>query len=189
MMTKEGRSVLKTKKRLRESLTQLLKTKSIKHITIRELTELSELNRGTFYLHYKDIYDMLEQIEDELFEEFDEILRTCPISQQNGELPVIREVFQFIAKNADIRLGLLGKNGDIAFNERLRQMFRDKCFRDWEKQEHGVSAEDFEIFYAYSVAGCVGLLEQWLQGEMKRSPEEMAQLMEKMILKGLGAIA
>ena len=44
------RRVRKTKKILRECLTQLLKEKKIQDITVRELTEMADLNRGTFYL-------------------------------------------------------------------------------------------------------------------------------------------
>ena len=49
--------VRRTKRLLRQGLTELLKQKSIKKITVRELSELIDINRGTFYLHYKDIYD------------------------------------------------------------------------------------------------------------------------------------
>ena len=55
--------VRRTKRLLRQGLTELLKEKSIKKITVRELSDRVDINRGTFYLHYKDIYDLVEQIE------------------------------------------------------------------------------------------------------------------------------
>lgn len=60
---KVDRRVRKTKRQLRQALTQLLQQKPIKDITVREIADLVDINRGTFYLHYKDVYDMLEQIE------------------------------------------------------------------------------------------------------------------------------
>ncbi len=48
----------KTKALLRQTLTRLLLEKDLKDITISELTELADINRGTFYLHYRDIYDL-----------------------------------------------------------------------------------------------------------------------------------
>ena len=65
-VTKPGtvdRRVRKTKKQLRQGLTQLLQTKNINEISVRELSDLVDINRGTFYLHYRDIYDLLDQIE------------------------------------------------------------------------------------------------------------------------------
>ena len=68
---KTDRRVRKTRKLLIEGLTQLLKEKSINEISVRELSDLVDINRGTFYLHYKDIFDMLTQIENDLFKELD----------------------------------------------------------------------------------------------------------------------
>lgn len=59
----ENRSVRRTKKLLINHLIGLLKQKPINQISVKELTDLCDLNRGTFYLYYKDIYDMIEKLE------------------------------------------------------------------------------------------------------------------------------
>lgn len=69
------RRIRKTRKVIRECLTELLKEKRIQDITVREIAEKADINRGTFYLHYKDIFDLMEQIENELLEELEEVLR------------------------------------------------------------------------------------------------------------------
>lgn len=51
-----NRSVRQTKQRLYEALVHLLQQKSLREITVRELTELAGISRGTFYFHYADIY-------------------------------------------------------------------------------------------------------------------------------------
>ena len=51
-----NRSVRQTKQRLYEALIHLLQQKSLREITVRELTELAGISRGTFYFHYTDIY-------------------------------------------------------------------------------------------------------------------------------------
>lgn len=60
------RRVRKTRRQLRECLISLLKEKKVQDITVRELTDMADLNRGTFYLHYKDVFDLLEKTETEL---------------------------------------------------------------------------------------------------------------------------
>lgn len=62
-MTQENpdRRVRKTRKLLKECLIRLLKEKRVQDITVRELTDMADLNRGTFYLHYKDVFDLLEK--------------------------------------------------------------------------------------------------------------------------------
>ena len=71
--TKVDRRVRKTKALLLKGLTELMEQKDVNHISVRELTDLVDLNRGTFYLHYRDIFDMVNQVEDELFQEFDNL--------------------------------------------------------------------------------------------------------------------
>ena len=60
-LKKEDRRVRRTKKLLTQALTELLQEKQVNEITVKELTDLADMNRGTFYLYYKDIFDMLEK--------------------------------------------------------------------------------------------------------------------------------
>lgn len=50
-----------TKMLIRKAFTDMLKEKPIQSITIKELCETAGINRGTFYSHYSDIYDLLEK--------------------------------------------------------------------------------------------------------------------------------
>ena len=69
MAGKVDRRVRKTKSQLREGLARLMLQKSIKEITVKELVDEVDINRSTFYLHYTDIYQMLQQIEEDALEE------------------------------------------------------------------------------------------------------------------------
>ena len=75
---KMDRRVRKTRMQLRAGLTQLMRQKPIKDITVRELAQLVDINRCTFYLHYRDIYDMVEQVEQEVFSEFEALVSAHP---------------------------------------------------------------------------------------------------------------
>ncbi len=55
---------------IRGAFTDLLRQKPIQNITIKELCERAGINRGTFYSHYTDIYDLRDNIEDEMTREF-----------------------------------------------------------------------------------------------------------------------
>ena len=70
----EDRRVRRTRVRLRQALTQLLEEKELREITVRELTALAKVSRGTFYFHYTDIYDLLAQIEQDQLEGLDALM-------------------------------------------------------------------------------------------------------------------
>ena len=60
---KMDRRVRRTKALLLQGLIQLMEEKDIKDISVKELSDLADINRGTFYLHYSDVYNMLGKIE------------------------------------------------------------------------------------------------------------------------------
>ena len=183
------RRVRKTKKQLRQGLTQLLEKKSIKDITVKELSDLVDINRGTFYLHYKDVFDMVEQIEKEMFENFHSVLDRHPVECLNGKpLPMITDIFRFVKENADMCKVLIGKNGDIAFIDRLKNLVKERCFNDWNELFHKSRNYKYYYYYSFIVSGCIGLLQCWLETGLKESPEHMAALAEQMIMTGVKAI-
>ena len=110
------RRIRKTRRVIRQCLTELLKTKRIQDITVREISEKADINRGTFYLHYRDIFDLMEQIENELLEELEDVLNHFKASDllSNPAL-VFTRVFHLVKENSDMVSILIGQNGDINF--------------------------------------------------------------------------
>lgn len=185
---KLDRRVRKTKRQLRQALTTLLQEKPIQNITVREITEMVDINRGTFYLHYKDVYDMLEQIETEIFEEFDHLLNDHPDDPLDKPLPLLNDVFTYFTDNADMAIALMGPNGDHAFVDKLKHLVKDRCFYEWMQMYSNRDTKKFEYFYSFVVYGCIGLFQTWLETGMQESPEIMAALAEQMILKGVAIL-
>lgn len=185
MEKKLDRRVKKTRKQLQDGFTALLIEKSIKEITVKELCDKVDLNRGTFYLHYKDIYDMAKQMEDELFNHFETVLTNHPSKQLNGEpFPMILDLFVLIKENACFCNALLSNNGDIVFINKLKSILRDKCFNDWIDISTAKKADKFDYLYNFTISGCIGIIEYWLKNGLKESPEEIAQITSDIIVNG-----
>lgn len=185
--TSDSRSVRRTKDKLRKGLAELLKQKPVKSITVREIADLVDINRGTFYLYYKDIYDLVEQIETEMFDEFHEIVR---LKECNGRppSPIMTDVFNFLRANADLCMALIGPNGDLEFVNKLKDLVRGRCLYYWTKIYNAKSIEYFDLFYAFFIYGCIGMFEEWLKTGMQETPEEMAAILDSMIMKGVKAL-
>ncbi|WMT38879.1 helix-turn-helix domain-containing protein [Paenibacillus sp. D2_2] len=76
MESSRDKRVMRTKAVIREALTQLIEEKGFEALTVKDITTRAEINRGTFYLHYRDKYDLLEQSEQELIQGLIGILTT-----------------------------------------------------------------------------------------------------------------
>ena len=183
------RRVRKTRRQLRECLITLLKEKKVQDITVRELTDMADLNRGTFYLHYKDVFDLLEKTEAELKEDFNQLVcKHDAVDLKQRPSVIFNEIYSLVYDNADLIEILLGENGDLNFVNRLKQLIREKCLKDWMEVFRSGNAAAFDAFFSFIVSGCIGLVQYWLQTGLKETPEQMAKLTEHIITKGIGVL-
>ena len=159
MSNKVDRRVRKTRAQLRAGLARLLQKKSIKEITVKELVEEVDINRSTFYLHYTDIYQMLESIEQELMDEISETMRTYPPDPmgKDGSYLFITQIFMILEENRDICCALLGPNGDIAFVNRIEKIIA-KTVLDRLGNIFPKNIRDVEYAYTFCLTGCVGMI-------------------------------
>lgn len=183
---KVDRRVRKTKRQLRQALTTLMKEKPIQEIKVREIADLIDINRGTFYKYYRDIYDMLYKIEEEIFDQFNAVIEESEHSTSPGEVkPLLIKIFTLLKENADLAIALMGPNGDPVFVDKVKTMIKKRCIDDWMLTYESESPVYFEYYYAFVVAGCIGLFQRWLEDGAQETPEELADLVEQMILRGL----
>ncbi len=182
---KEDRRVRRTKKLLTQALTQLLQEKQINEITVKELTDLADMNRGTFYLYYKDMFDMLEKIEDGMFEALDAIVSLHEhddVSQQTK--PILLDLFRFIEDNQEMCRVLLSPHGDMNFLHRLNEVVREKCLKAWPDIRKEKGEADFDYHYSFVVFGCAGIIRAWVNRNCPESAEKMAEMAYGMIHRG-----
>ncbi len=180
------RRVRKTRMQLRSGLTQLMREKPIKDITVRELAQLVDINRCTFYLHYRDIYDMVEQVEQEVFEEYEALIQAHPSSElQDGSFPMLLDLYRFFQQNADLCAAFLGGNGDMSFFNKLIGLLRERVFEYW-LQERKMDPEQFDYFFSFIASGCIGMIREWFNRDMRETPEQMAEMTQQLVLYGMG---
>ena len=182
MEKKPDRRIPRTRAQLRHGLALLMEQKSVKEVTVKELTDLVNINRSTFYLHYTDIYHMLESIENELFEDILRTIHAHPVSPFNERsFPFIEDIFAILFDNREICAALLGPHGDITFLNRIEEMLSHYCLKALQDAYPDLM-DNLKYSYAYCVAGCVGLIKDWLPRGCEESPQHMAQLTFRLVM-------
>jgi AcrR family transcriptional regulator len=165
-----------------------MKTKSIKDITVRELADQVDINRSTFYLHYKDIYDMVEKIENNLTEGFLHTLDELSKNRitKNTLMEFLQDTYAIIYSNSDICAVLLSENGDIAFHKKIRDIIYQKIHTIIQNLMPPTSTEsEISIATGYFISGIIGIIEIWLQDINRITPQSMVEMSYKLIENGI----
>ena len=170
MERKPDRRVRRTRALLRQGLAQLMGAKSVNEVTVTELVDLVDINRSTFYLHYRDIPHMLECVEQELYDEIFHAMETTFNGRFEGDnLGFLEDVFSILFANRDICAALLGPRGDIGFLHRIEEMLSQYILTPLQRTQPDVAYR-----YTFCVAGGMGLIKDWLSRGCPESPQDMA---------------
>lgn len=185
----KNRSVQRTQALLKDGLTELMLTKPIQNITVRELTDYVNLNRGTFYLHYKDIRDLLEYLENDILDEFIEITNAHQPQDMKGKpFPLICDLYKFLEKNSDFIKLVLVDNQEQIFMNRIKEIIRERCMNNWDELFANADPRMSEIYSSYVLSGCIGIIENWIRNDTHQSPEELARYTENIMMNGLNIL-
>ncbi|MER2261992.1 MAG: TetR/AcrR family transcriptional regulator C-terminal domain-containing protein [Psychrobacillus sp.] len=178
-----------TKKKIQQSFLSILKGKEFTKISIKDITDSACINRGTFYLHYLDKYDLLEKVEEELLEglrihiaaidseykvEMVEQLQVAGFSM---------EVFRYIEQHVDQFIVLLSKYNTSGFHLRLKNFFIEQFEENYHSSEMSSIDPTIPTDYlsAFAASAILGLIEQWLTRQQRETPEEVAELYLKIL--------
>ena len=172
-----------TKKIIRETFLNLMEEKDISKITVTEICEEADINRATFYKYYLDIYDLLEQIEDELYKELEKILNKSIGNVTLKE--VILGIIETIGANKDICKIILGEHGNKDFLLKILYLVRENCFSIWKKDFETLYEDDFDYLFTYTANGSIALIQFWIKNDCIESNLEITNLITRLSNKGI----
>lgn len=174
----------KTKQLIQKSFMEILENKSFEAITIGDITKAAQINRGTFYLHFKDKYDLLDQIEQQLFSDLGSHIddlqsyysSTHTFEKEQEDLAAI--LFGFIEMHSPKLKIFLSDHGRAGFHIRFRDAFSKKVRLNLEKNEsfNASLKVPMEYFLSFITSAFLGLIEQWIQNGLDKTPQEMTAL-------------
>jgi AcrR family transcriptional regulator len=172
---------------LREAFATLIAKRGLDGFSVGELAEQADINRGTFYAHYRDMADLLNCFEDEIIADLHSLkprmqavtLRELlSFNRQGIPLRVTVELFDLLREHGHLLRVLLSPRGDAAFQARLRDRV---CVDLIRSMLHGKYIKNprplTEYYVAYYASAALGLIQLWLERGMPESSEEMARIL------------
>ena len=178
-MKKTDARVRYTQRILKESLLKILKEKPINKITVKEVCDLAELNRATFYSHSSDCFALLESIENELVDAFGQAL----ILEKNFNVSFMIEAFYGIAENnRDACDVLIFGNMSSRVLQRMIWLARERSLAHWRQQLPKATENDLDLLYTHLSNG---LLHVFVEGYAKYDKETITAFVNRMLRSSL----
>lgn len=173
----------KSESAIKKSFLELLEKKSLPDISVAEICRGADVGRGTFYLHYRDAYDLYNKIEDELYSGLYLIFENAfPSTNEENSLRLTKALTAYIEENRTLFL-LLSRGDNSMSKKKLKDNFnRIVLSENRTINPKGDSTYD-RVEVIFVVSGMVGVLENWLTEGMKTEGENIALMLNKILLK------
>jgi AcrR family transcriptional regulator len=182
--SKSSRKIRYTKMVLRDSLIELMKEKPVLKISIKDICDLADVSRSTFYAHYKDQYELLQHIQEETLTFFEELLEKYRGEEGNNvNLRMTEEFLQYIADNSNSIQVLMSENGDINFQKKIFAFTRQKNVLHYITAKNKSDNKTQEYFTVFTINGTIALVQQWLKNSMDMPVHELSRLIVKLALR------
>ena len=158
---------------IKKAFLELLHQKPMNKITVREICERAEINRSTFYKHYLDCYDLVDQHKEEALLQLDDLMADM---EGNEAMPVLLAILQAMKNHADT-FKLFGPGAGAG--EFTRQAVQ-RCYRYLDlhlscSPRQGWAEWQKEISCTFLIGGISSVIEQWMQCGCKEPPEQIAE--------------
>lgn len=177
------RRVKYTKKVIKETFLNLLETKDISQITVKEICEIADVNRATFYRYYLDIYDLLEKIEEDLIED---LKNSSPLEDLSSHsvYTFSKGILAILYENKKLVTILFNTNRSLYFLNDILEICYSKLYSQWTSIHPEEDEEEIEYAAIYVFNGALGIINYWVKEGFKKDMDYIAHSIEKLSIYG-----
>jgi AcrR family transcriptional regulator len=175
-MSRVDRRILKTQEAMKKAVIELMAEKNFDDITIQDIADRANINRGTIYLHYQDKYDLLDKLIETHLNELGEMDKwACEMDWIDALVPY----FEYFEENYLFFSTMLAskeaKGAPSSFRTRLLDSFM-AGFKGEIDRESGRNTDLSEdVMLQYAGTAYVGVIEWWIRNGMPYPPQVMAK--------------
>ncbi|MBP3875701.1 MAG: TetR/AcrR family transcriptional regulator [Lachnospiraceae bacterium] len=183
------RRVVRTKRSIRMALTKLLASKPLGEITVTELCKAADINRKTFYNYYSDVSMVVDEIEDEIAQEFASSINKIDFLEISNEPEdIFLRLARLIEKDLEFYASVFAANEQTSLlmkivtplKQHLWEIFADTVGHD---------AEEFEFLLDYSISGMIAVYKTWFNTGRKQNIEDLSRKLSILTFKGIKGLA
>lgn len=164
-----------TKHRIKDAFISISQSKSLEEITVKYLCENAKINRGTFYKHYKDIYDLYGDIEQEYY-----LALTSDIDFYKYDLhEIILKLLNTIKNYAELNPIIIQNMPNSSVPFRCILYYKDFILEKWKSKNQDLTDLQLEYLFASFIGGASQMINVWIQRKFKETEDEIYELLLK----------
>lgn len=181
----EYRSAVRSRRLIKAALADLLQEKPLDKITVTDVVNRAEINRGTFYAHYADIPDVIHQMVEEAFCRIRDVLsdQTYPIEALPGVL--LGRIQSILDEDQAFYRRILASHAAKQLSDQLCAVVVDYLLEHESEFAVG-SHEDFELPIRFCAGGLSQLYQDWFAGNLHCTQETFNQKAELLLTRAIG---
>lgn len=168
-----------TQRILKESFLTLLEKKPTNKISVKEVCELAELNRSTFYAHYSDCFALMDSIEQELIDAFERSLKLVDSFDVSA---LIEAIYVMVEEHEEACRVLIFNGASPSVISRMIRLAREESIGTWKKQLRHASGEELEMLYTHLSNGLMNVV---VGGYNKYSREDVICFVNRIVQSSL----
>ncbi|MCI2057526.1 MAG: TetR/AcrR family transcriptional regulator [Oscillibacter sp.] len=179
----DDRRARRSRRLLKQGLTELLHEKKFSDISVRDITDRIDMNRGTFYLHYSDTYDLLHSVEGDVLRDAQTMIDEHRGEMENaGSLrPIFSPLLDYVVEHRAVCGSLLGNNASSDFTGRLHQLIYKNGSNLIRSVWPDAPEEKMEYLLSFSTFGLIGLIKRWFDTNMKLSKDDLLARADRLV--------
>jgi AcrR family transcriptional regulator len=188
---RSDRRIIRTKRALRRALIELIEERGYDGFTVNDLCKRADINRGTFYNHYRDKDDLLNSLETEFFEKLGDyqermgdlsLVTLGKYMLTKQPLPLLVDLFTYLREQGGFLHAVIGKGGDASFSGRLCDAVCTNFIQCILHERYRNSDDPFVGYYvAFFSNAYLGVITRWIETGMQESPEKMARIATRLL--------
>ena len=158
----------------------------LQKITVSQIVDDSCISRGTFYLHYRGVYDLAEKICDRSLTELEKDISRCMADDSDPHgFPILRLLFAYVAEHREQASFIFSNNAPTKARERVAELMGGSLQKAIGHAYGEIDPAQQPFFQSYVNAGLLGLLESWLAKGCPSDPGHMAMLAGMITTRGV----
>jgi AcrR family transcriptional regulator len=181
---KPDRRVVKTKRAIRNAFVALMVEKEVEKISIKEIAERADVDRKTIYNYYGGVYDILNELENEVVETFNKLTLNVEGDYEEVTAGFFVEITKVFDENLELYGQLLKINYSSRLMSKITEYLRAKMRRAIERNRI-VAPSKVEIAAEYVLSGMFWAYRYWFNSDRKIPLEDFSKEVGLLVMKGL----